>query len=155
MHRKSNICSKCKVSKPTSEFSKHSRSKDGLRYRCKSCERDYQRKWREANREYNNANPECQPEIKVCSRCNVFKPCSEFPKDMKRKGGRRGVCNSCVREYQQKYKEANKEIIAEKEKKYRETNRDKIAESNKKYYQENKESVRGYCLPLGNSGVDS
>lgn len=31
-------CTKCKIEKPFSEFSKHIRNKDGLRFRCKSCE---------------------------------------------------------------------------------------------------------------------
>jgi hypothetical protein len=31
-------CAKCKIEKPFSEFTKHTRHKDGLRCRCKECE---------------------------------------------------------------------------------------------------------------------
>ena len=36
-------CGKCGQVLPTSEFHKHSKSKDGLQYMCKNCHRDYQR----------------------------------------------------------------------------------------------------------------
>ena len=35
------ICSKCSVTKSTSEFHKCKASKDGLQYRCKSCCSEY------------------------------------------------------------------------------------------------------------------
>ena len=35
-------CTKCKVEKDGAEFSKQTRNKDGLDYRCKSCVREYQ-----------------------------------------------------------------------------------------------------------------
>ncbi len=31
-------CTKCKIEKPFSDFGKHVRQKDGLRFRCKKCE---------------------------------------------------------------------------------------------------------------------
>ena len=36
-------CTKCKIEKDEAEFSKKTRSNDGLDYRCKSCFREYQR----------------------------------------------------------------------------------------------------------------
>jgi hypothetical protein len=42
-------CSKCNIEKELTEFSKAKRYKDGLQYKCKSC----QKKWREQNKEYN------------------------------------------------------------------------------------------------------
>lgn len=62
-------CSKCKETKPLSEFSKNKRSKDGLDSRCKECVRAYSKyhyennkekyheraaQWREDNRELLN-----------------------------------------------------------------------------------------------------
>lgn len=35
-------CSKCKIEKPKSEFSKNSRSKDNLRSQCKECIKTFQ-----------------------------------------------------------------------------------------------------------------
>ena len=39
-------CSKCKEWQSLSEFSKNSRKRDGLRSICKSCDHEYNRKWR-------------------------------------------------------------------------------------------------------------
>lgn len=37
------ICSKCGKEKPLTEFNKASRYKDGLRYDCKSCQKEYRK----------------------------------------------------------------------------------------------------------------
>lgn len=42
-------CSKCKKTKPTSEFYKNRRSKDGLTYDCKLCAKESSRRYYEAN----------------------------------------------------------------------------------------------------------
>ena len=47
----SKICSKCGIEKPDSEFKKDSKSKDGLYFRCKECDREYRRKYYAENRE--------------------------------------------------------------------------------------------------------
>jgi hypothetical protein len=41
------ICTKCKIEKELSEFSKDKTQKDGLRNKCKSCCKEY----RQANKE--------------------------------------------------------------------------------------------------------
>ena len=38
---KSKVCTKCKEHKPLSEFTKNTSAKDGLKYKCKSCEKVY------------------------------------------------------------------------------------------------------------------
>jgi len=38
-------CSKCGETKPVSEFSRHSRSSDGLKCDCKQCHREYMREY--------------------------------------------------------------------------------------------------------------
>jgi 5-methylcytosine-specific restriction endonuclease McrA len=51
--QQSKACTKCKEDKPLSSFSKHNSakaSKSGLRARCKACELDVYREYREANR---------------------------------------------------------------------------------------------------------
>ena len=45
-------CSKCKVKKPVSEFNKDKKTKDGLSYECKSCEREYRQANKERMKEY-------------------------------------------------------------------------------------------------------
>lgn len=59
------ICSKCKIEKPKTEFSKHSKAKEILRPSCKACQCAYSRAYREENpekvaeysRAYRAANP--------------------------------------------------------------------------------------------------
>ena len=48
-------CSKCGETKPASEFHKHCRSKDGLRWQCKVCTAAANKQWREVNVEQNAA----------------------------------------------------------------------------------------------------
>jgi hypothetical protein len=40
------ICTKCKIEKEDSEFHKDKRSKDGFRYECKVCAKEYGKKYR-------------------------------------------------------------------------------------------------------------
>lgn len=57
-------CSKCKITKLKSEFSKQSCKPDGLRYHCKQCRKDHQQKFYKKNKtkilaknkEYYNVN---------------------------------------------------------------------------------------------------
>ena len=91
-------CIKCLRFLPLGEFGKRKTGKDGLHSQCKECEKEYQRKYREANKE------------KVAG-------------------------------YERKYREANKEKIAERDRKYREANREKKLEYNRKYYEANKENI--------------
>lgn len=42
-------CRKCHEVKPLDEFSKSSRSKDGLQSMCRKCHAEYQREWRRNN----------------------------------------------------------------------------------------------------------
>ena len=45
------ICTKCKIEKCLSEFSKHKRNKDGLQCECKRCCKEYQGLYRQDNKE--------------------------------------------------------------------------------------------------------
>lgn len=47
------ICTKCNEPKDKTEFYKHRSSKDGLRYYCKSCTREDNKRFRVAHPEYN------------------------------------------------------------------------------------------------------
>jgi len=44
-------CSRCKMAKPVSDFSKRSQSKDGLHYLCKDCKHAGQKAWYDDHRE--------------------------------------------------------------------------------------------------------
>ena len=45
------VCGKCKESKAHSEFSKDKSKKDGLRTKCKVCDKEIRKNWYEANKE--------------------------------------------------------------------------------------------------------
>lgn len=49
---KTKLCAKCKREKSIAEFYKHIGRNDGLQTYCKSCSREYNRHYREDNREY-------------------------------------------------------------------------------------------------------
>ena len=42
-------CSKCKITRPTTEFNKTKTNKDGLSYLCKNCNREVSKAYREKN----------------------------------------------------------------------------------------------------------
>jgi len=70
-------CTKCKVSKPVSEFGKHRNLPDGLAKWCKLCQRESRRKYYWANKEEddrksrtrNKKRYEEDPEFQQCWRC--------------------------------------------------------------------------------------
>jgi hypothetical protein len=45
------ICTKCGVAKPTAEFSKRTKSLDGLQAWCKQCNKESKRDWIRSNRD--------------------------------------------------------------------------------------------------------
>ena len=62
-------CPKCNADKPDSEFNKCSKSKDGLYYTCRACQREYQRQWRVKNpdkqAEYNHRSYDKYRETRI------------------------------------------------------------------------------------------
>ena len=109
---------------------------------------------------------------KVCSKCKIEKPLSEFHNSKSAKDGKKGACKVCrtreaidyqnknkekrkeyKKEYYQKNKEYvkakvnqyridNNEIIKKRKKKYREENSEKIKLGKKKYREQNPEKLR-------------
>lgn len=65
MSNKTKICGRCKQTKLTEDFCRDKYRKDGLCYRCKTCNNIHAEKWRQKNREqvleysrnYYHANP--------------------------------------------------------------------------------------------------
>ena len=73
--------------------------------------------------------------MKRCTKCGEWKPATAefFNRDKTKKGGLRTQCRECQRKYRQK----NKDKIAEWQREYYEKNKDKRRE----YYEKNKERV--------------
>lgn len=95
---------------------------------------------------------------KECTRCDEWKPLSEFHVRRDGLGKVRADCKVCTnlrnhnyyeenkekkKGYNKKYYEENKEQIKEDTKKYREANKEWAKEYNQRYYEENGEQIRG------------
>ena len=104
-------CGRCKQYLSLDSFTKDITAKDGLRYKCKQCEKVYQDSYYKSNK-----------------RTNYKKKYNEENKER------------CA-QWQKAYKEANKDKIAAKYKQHYKDNREKIIEKNKQYYKENKEEL--------------
>lgn len=79
------ICKKCDTEKPTSEFYKSEKAKDGLHQWCKACFKEY-------NKEKHLARTTPK---KRCSGCGIDKPTSEFYKNRSTKDGLQFECKEC------------------------------------------------------------
>jgi hypothetical protein len=73
--------------------------------------------------------------MKICSKCNLEKDDSEFPK-------RRNRCKSCFRQYLKIYRQNNLQKIRESNKRYCQNNSDKMKERYKRYCQNNPEKTK-------------
>ncbi len=100
-------CTKCKKLKSKSEFSKNRKYKDGLRYWCKKCEREYKRRYHRRNRGpvkkrfvYEESHRTIDGvKQKRCSKCKKWKDESKFGKDRYHKDGLGYDCKDCARAY--------------------------------------------------------
>jgi hypothetical protein len=94
------------------------------------------------------------PRTKVCTKCGVEKPCTEFHKDKQKSDGLRPICKSCTNakclEYTRKNAEANRARVAAWQKanrehvraeaaKWREKNAARLKQLNAAYRANNKE----------------
>lgn len=79
-------------------------------------------------------------EMKTCRKCHIEKPKSEFYKHVRHPDGLRSECKQCSKAVNNKYREANKEKIAQMKASYRELNREALKEKSRDKYQERKEN---------------
>jgi len=110
------ICAKCKQEKPmtTEYFGKYKRNKDGFTWECKVCKAEYDKAYRENNRE---AIAETK---KQCYLKNV----------------------KYYLEKKSEYYINNKEILNETNKQYYKDNKSRISELSRQHYQENKVKIK-------------
>lgn len=109
-------CSKCKEEKPYSEFYKDKTRKDGLEYKCNSCQKSYNKDYYEANKE------KCNAQSKAWREANKEK----------------------LKAYRKAYYEANKDRINTQTKAYRKANKEKIKAKKKAYQEANKDKLKTY-----------
>lgn len=99
-------------------------------------------------------------ETKICNKCGIEKPLTEYGKSYNKRYNKyyyRGSCKDCTliysrdyeknkrkdrteyrKEYSRKYREENKEKLAQMNKEYRETHKEEIKRQRKEYYENNK-----------------
>jgi len=118
-------CTKCGEVKSLDEFTNDKKGNHGKAYQCKSCFKDYFKKYKQDNKE----------KIKEYNK--------EYNK--KYKQDNKEKIKEYNKEYKQKYKQDNKEKIKEYNKEYKQEykqdNKEKIKEYNKEYYKNNKEKL--------------
>ena len=79
--------------------------------------------------------------MKQCPKCNGSYDTSFFYSNKRTPDGLSYTCRSCQSEYSKKYKEQNKEKIANNKKQWQMLNKDKVTLYTKQWYQDNKDSV--------------
>lgn len=79
--------------------------------------------------------------MKRCSKCKIEKPFSQFNKNKSKKDGFSTECKSCIKSYNEKYYDTNKDILLNNMQNYRELNKDKTSVRNREYYLENKDKI--------------
>jgi 5-methylcytosine-specific restriction endonuclease McrA len=128
--QQSKACTKCKLVKPLSEYSKHKAFKSGIRSSCKACEKKDAQRY--AATEHGKTQiaarrkawrAKSADKIAVHNRNYRLKN----PEKLKQKG--------------KNYWEKNRPMLLAKQKKYREANADKVALSTSKWQKENKDRV--------------
>lgn len=87
------FCPTCKITKPTTEFTKNKGRYDGVSSLCRPCINDRARKWIAANRE--GYDPAKFP-TKLCRKCGVTKSRDEFHCSFGSKDGMYLYCKACV-----------------------------------------------------------
>jgi 5-methylcytosine-specific restriction endonuclease McrA len=78
---------------------------------------------------------------KICSKCQIEKPVSEFGK---KKDGLQSLCKICDKKRAAEYRKANPEKVKASKKRYSMANLDKISLKNKIYYEEHYEAFKKY-----------
>lgn len=78
---------------------------------------------------------------KTCTKCKETKQAAGFYKQKDGKYGLASRCKDCHNDTVRRYREANKEKIAERDRRYKEANKEKVAEYQRRYKEANKERL--------------
>lgn len=144
------VCFKCHIEKPLSDFNKNKNHKDGLKYECRDCCKNYRNERKLEEKEY--------IEVKICSTCKVLKSNSEFSKCSECRYGINASCLNCInkrnrlknkfynhnsskkKEYSRKWYLNNIESIKIKKKQYNIDNRDALIKYKRKYEKDRRDN---------------
>ena len=89
--------------------------------------------------------------LKTCSKCEVEKEFSEFPKRKSSKDGLACWCRSCFSAYYSKYYKDNKVALCEKARTYHKENREEILPKLRKSYEKHKDKRAKYQTEYRNT----
>lgn len=82
--------------------------------------------------------------MKICKRCGIEKPITEFSNASRNKDGLNSWCKTCCSEYDRQYREKHKDEISHKTKVRYAENRLEILEKQKQHYHDNKDKFKKY-----------
>jgi hypothetical protein len=128
-------CSKCGEDKPatTEYFSKHKRSKYGLRNECKECDKIYKKQYKENNlAKYKELKKQCAYRYYNKNKTLILEKTKAYAK----------VNAEKIKKYKAKYCIENKDILSQKRKEYYNKNKEKMNLQSKMYYRENIDKMK-------------
>jgi len=131
-------CTKCGEVKGLECFSKDKQKRDGFRVKCKSCIKEYSRKY------YQERPDVCAKRegVKTCTSCKEVKGVELFSKHKSKPDGLHSECKSCVKEYSRKYRQENKGRRKDYYKNYYEKNQNAMRAKVQKWAKENPDKNR-------------
>lgn len=133
-------CTKCKETKPVSEFTRDKSKKDGLRTTCKACHKAY----REANKGLIAAKKKAWAAANkesIAAKKKAWRQSNKESIDAQKKAWDAANPDK-VKGYQKAYREANKEKVKAYQKAWAAANPDKVKAYHKAYFEANKEKVK-------------
>lgn len=141
------ICTKCKKEKPLSEFNKQKGGKYGVRGQCKKCFHKYVKSYRDRNKKRNRKKVKAYSQkvvTKICPKCKIEKPLSEFYEDNSRKLGVRCYCKLCIIEIRKIKYQKNPKRYKEYVRNYNLKNRKKLKEKRNKLRNRKRKYIHDY-----------
>lgn len=133
------ICSKCKIEKPESEFSKCSRSIDALQVKCKDCAAAYYAENREHDASRKSAHYAANRD-KLASRMAAY-----YASNLDKFAAYRSENSERIAAQKSSYRAANMDNVLARESAYRKANRERIAERQSAYRAANPEKQSAHC----------
>lgn len=134
-------CSRCKLTKPLTEFGRNKAQKDGYKNYCKLCVKENYLENIEQKRIYNKEyyflnKEEINKKHKIWLENNI-----EYIKTYSKNYRNNDEFLAKEKERLKKYREENKELISEQQKKWRTENKKYTLDYAKKYRQENRKKI--------------
>lgn len=102
-------CASCKETLAQTEFYKKRGNVDGLKYLCKTCIKEQEKKRVMRLVQFRKESKLYTDDEKVCTGCDRLKPMSEFHKRNQNLDGRAGLCKKCKSERTREYRKKKKQ----------------------------------------------